>query len=160
VILQPSSRGIEGSSGGALHGFNAKARREKRGPGPVWARGTLWRGAERGSGRKAHGAPRPPVARDEWGPVSVMRQGMSRAGGGGPYRERNRARVGHDGVGCWAALGRRRTAGPKRNNVVFLFIQKYSNRLHVIKNFQIKYGIVNNEIRNNFCYWNFSKFWI
>jgi hypothetical protein len=28
----------------------------------------------------------------------------------------------------------------------------------LLQNFQIKYGFVENEIRNNFLYWNFLKF--
>jgi hypothetical protein len=30
----------------------------------------------------------------------------------------------------------------------------------VLGKFQIKYVFVDNEIRSNFPYWNFSKFWI
>jgi hypothetical protein len=32
--------------------------------------------------------------------------------------------------------------------------------LPMLKKFQIKYVFVENEIRSNFPYWNFSKFWI
>jgi hypothetical protein len=45
----------------------------------------------------------------------------------------------------------------KKNSNEFELIRS-NDRLPVLENFQIKYGIVENEIRNNFPYWNVSKF--
>jgi hypothetical protein len=40
-------------------------------------------------------------------------------------------------------------------NSNFKWFKEY---LPVVETFQIKYGFVRNQIRNNFPYWNFSKF--
>jgi predicted peptidase len=72
------------------------------------------------------------------------------------------------GLVSWAGMGWLAWAGPKAQ-CSFLFIQNYSNifelirskdRLHVLEKIQIKHGLVENEIRNNSPYWNFSKFGI
>jgi hypothetical protein len=61
----------------------------------------------------------------------------------------------------------RKMGGPKRNSAHFDLLKNFSiglelirfkDDLPVLETFQIKYGIVENEIRNNFSYWNFSKF--
>jgi hypothetical protein len=55
---------------------------------------------------------------------------------------------------------------PKRNSIRFDLFKNFSNGFELIRfkddlplleNFQIKYEIVENETRNNFSYWNFSK---
>jgi hypothetical protein len=57
--------------------------------------------------------------------------------------------------------------GPGMNNGVLYLIhifqanlnlQWFKTQLSVLKKFQTKYGFVENKIRNNFPYWNFSKF--
>jgi hypothetical protein len=59
-------------------------------------------------------------------------------------------------------------AGPARSEQYpYRFIQIFSNgfelirlkdELPLLENFQIKYRIVENQIRNDFTYWNFSIF--
>jgi hypothetical protein len=84
-------------------------------------------------------------------------------------KQRGHAHGGPDGEdrgGVWAA-GRLVWAGPTWIVYLSIYLKNYSNRfemiwskdrLPVLEKMQIKYGLVENEIRNNSPYWNFSKF--
>jgi hypothetical protein len=106
-----------------------------------------------------------------WG--SRAGSGTAEAGTVGQHtRKGSRERKG--GPGAWATVGDSGPAwgeggqvGPKRNSIRFDLFKKISNGfelirfkygLNVLERFQIKYGIVGDEIRNNFPYWNFSEF--
>jgi hypothetical protein len=58
---------------------------------------------------------------------------------------------------------------PEGNSARSQLFKNFSNKFKLIQSkdgllvlgkFQIKYVFVDNEIRSNFPYWNFSKFWI
>jgi hypothetical protein len=80
-------------------------------------------------------------------------------------------------IGAWTGLGKkRRWAHPKKgrwagegalltvpdliksNFQIAPYLNQPKGGLSKLKKFQIKYGFVGNQIRNNFPYWNFSKY--
>jgi hypothetical protein len=69
----------------------------------------------------------------------------------------------------WAGLRKRKMARPKEIVQDFYVFKEFSTDsnlkwskgcLTILKKLQIKYEFVGNYIRNNFPYWNFSKFGI
>jgi hypothetical protein len=77
-----------------------------------------------------------------------------------------RGPAGRSGGGAWAAAAV--GSAHKNSNVFDLFkgipegsdLIRLKDGLSELKNFQIKYGYEGIKIRNNFPYWNFSKFGI